>query len=171
MAVAAKLSGVMWDREPRVIKGRAGPRRSCVTRLARRWKSRCHVIRVRRSRVIDFVARVAIGRNAGVIASDVAVRTRHRGVSAGQREYGLAVIEGRRLPGTSVMADFARLRESGLHVIRVRSAVEIFQVTRRAGRAEARKHIVHMTIRTRHWDVSAGQRKRGVVVIEHRPRP
>ena len=56
-------------------------------------------------------------------------------MGSGQRESGLGVIKGRWLPGCGGVADFAGLRESAGHVIRIRGPLEIFEVARHASRA------------------------------------
>ena len=45
------------------------------------------------------------------------------------------MVKGCRLPCSGVVARLASLRESAAHVVRIRGALEIFQVTRHAGRA------------------------------------
>lgn len=60
------------DWEPRVVESRVRPTRRVVARRARGRESRSRVIRVRRPRVVGFVARVAIGRRARENAADMA---------------------------------------------------------------------------------------------------
>ena len=67
-----------------------------------------------------------------VVVIDVAVRTlpRGHGVRPSQRESGGAVVEGCIQPTGGVVALLAGLREVRGHVVRIRRALEILQVTR-----------------------------------------
>ena len=66
-----------------------------------------------------------------VVVVDVAVRAlaRRNGMRSGQREPGCRVVKRCRLPCSCVVAGFASLRESAAHVVRIRGALEILQVT------------------------------------------
>ena len=63
-----------------------------------------------------------------VVAIDVALRALHRRVGAAQREPRRRVIKRRAVPRSRVVALLATSRESRLHVIRIRRAVEILDV-------------------------------------------
>jgi len=90
-------------------------------------------VRHRRSRrvVVGLVATDAGGRRDVVVVVDVAVRAlaRRHGMRAGQREPGGRVVKRCRLPCRCVVARLASLRESAAHVVRIRGALEILQVT------------------------------------------
>ena len=81
------------DREPGVIKCRAGPSRCGVARRAGGWEAGSDVVRSR-GIVIVRVARVAICRQAaGVVIIDVAQGAGDRRVRTRQRERGVVVIK------------------------------------------------------------------------------
>ena len=75
-------------------------------------------------------------------------------------------------PGRRVVALLAGLREAGLHVIRIHSAVEVLDVARRAIGGRAGKLSIHVTLVAGNTDVRSGQRKlRKRTVIEGRRVP
>ena len=102
-----------------------GGRMAALTSLR---ESRLHVIRIRRALVILQVARCARCISNAVVAIDVTLRTLQGGVRAGQRKTGGGVVKGRVPVGRGV-AGLTGLWESRLHMIRVRRALKIFQVT------------------------------------------
>jgi len=85
--------------------------------------------------VILLVATDASGGGDAVVVVDVTVAAlaRRHVVRSGQRKSGFGMIERRRLPGRSVVAGVARLRESARDVTGVGRVLEIFQVARDAG--------------------------------------
>ena len=87
--------------------------------------------------VVPLVAADASRAADVVVVVDVTIRAlaRRHVVRSGQRESGFGVIEGRRLPGRSVMAGVAGLSEPSGDVVRVGRILEIFQVARDAGGA------------------------------------
>ena len=90
---------------------------------------------------------------------------------ASQGESRLGVIELCRLPRARVMAALASLRESLLHVVRIRRALEILQV---AGDARGCRQIVisiNVALAARHRSVCAGQREARRRVVKARSRP
>ena len=92
-------------------------------------------------------------------------------MGAGQREDGVVVIEGRRLPHRGAVADLTLLRKLRRNVIRVGSSVEIVQVTRHAcGVRRAQDHSL-VTGRARQRGVRAGQRPTGCRMVEGRAGP
>ena len=109
----------MVDVEPGVVEGRARPTGGRVTKGTGIRESRRDVVRVGGSRVIGFVAAVAIGRNRSVVILDMTAGTRHRRMRPSQRESGVVVIERRRAPGRGAMAHVALLWESNGGVVRV----------------------------------------------------
>lgn len=118
-----------------------------------------------------------VTRNAGrhsdvVVVGAVAVGAgpgRH-GVRSGQWKCGFGVVEGRRLPGRSRVAEFAGLGESTRHVIRIRRALKIGEMAGHARRAGdvvvAKLRVVAIRALPRRNGVHAGQRESRGVVIE-----
>lgn len=123
-----------------VIECRISPRRRGVATGAGGRDSGLGVIGVRRSLEILHVARNAIRRSAGELAVHVALRAGNSHMGAGQREFSeRVVIEGRGLPGRGGVAALASLRESRLHVIRIRRLLEIGEMAAHAGRGRSGK--------------------------------
>ena len=93
-------------------------------------ESRTHVVRVGRPLEVLQVATDASGICAGqvVVAIDVALRTLHARVSAGQGESCRGVIKGCVVPRSGGVALLAACREPRLYVVRIRCAVEILHV-------------------------------------------
>ena len=89
-------------------------------------------------------------------------------VRASQGEPGLRVIELSRLPGRSVMARFASLRESASHMVGVGCVLKILQVTRDAGRSGEVVVVIDVAISAcpRRNRVRSGQREVHQRVIE-----
>ena len=119
-----------------VIELPIGPGHSVMTLRARGWEAGMRHWRGR-GVVVGLMATDAGGRGDVVVVIDVTVRAlarRHR-VCARQRESGRGVVKGCRLPGSGVVARLASLRESAAHVVRIRGALEILQVTGHTGRA------------------------------------
>jgi len=106
--------------EPIVIEVRRLPSRSRVTGHALRVEGRRRMIRIRRRFVVRPVARIAVGRRAGVLVVRVALRARDRRMRPGQREPCRCMIEARGLPGSGRVAGGARRRHAGRDVIRIR---------------------------------------------------
>ncbi len=159
----------------RVIKARRLPGRGRVADVASLREVPLHVIRIRSSVEILEVTGNASRRRQVVIIVDVAVGalTRRDSMRAGQRESGLRVVEVRGLPGCRRVADFASLRQVRLHVVRIRSGVEILEVTRHAGRRRQVVIIVDVAIGAspRWHGVRTRQRERcgGVIELCRRP--
>ena len=134
-------------------------------------RSREPGVRHRGYGVVEIILVAADAGRAGdvEIVIDVAIRTLPRGnrVCTRQRKPRFRVIERRRLPGCGGVAGFASLRESPAHVVRVRGSLEIFQVTRHAGRAGQVVVVVDVAIGAlpRRNRMRAGQHKiyRGVI--------
>ena len=83
------------------------------------------------------------------------------------------MIERSRLPGRSGVANLAGLRKSRLHVIRVSGALEVFQVTRNAGRTGQVVIVIDVAISAlpRRHRVCSGQREIHQRVVERRRLP
>ena len=124
----------------RVIELAVGPGHRVVTLLAR---SRESCMRHRRGRrvVVGLMAADAGSRGDVVVVVDVTVRalTRRHGMRSAQREPGGAVVEGCIQPTGRVVTLLTGLREIRRHVIRIRRALEIFQV---AGHARGARQVV-----------------------------
>ena len=124
----------------RVIELPVGPGHRVVTLLAR---SRESCMRHRRGRrvVVGLMAADAGSRGDVVVVVDVTVRalTRRHGMRSAQREPGGAVVEGCIQPTGRVVTLLTGLREIRRHVIRIRRALEIFQV---AGHARGARQVV-----------------------------
>jgi len=77
------------------------------------------------------------------------------------------VIKACACPRGRVVALLAGLRKSGLHMVGLRRALEIFQVAADAGGVRARQVVVavHVALRALHTRVRAGQReaRRGMI--------
>src|SRR6266550_3698908 len=90
-----------------------------------------------------------------------------------QRETGSRVIEGRARPRRRVVALRAGLREAGLHVVRLRRALEIFQMTADASCIRAGQAVVavHMALSALHRGMRSRQREPGCRMIKARVVP
>jgi len=87
-------------------------------------------------------------------------------VRAGQREIGQAVIEGRRSPGVHRMALQALMAELTRLVIGVLHSVIIRLVAGKTLGRRTSELSIGMTLRAIHRNVSAGEWKRSIVVVE-----
>lgn len=107
----------MIRREPGVIESGAGPRCGRVARRTRRWEACRRVIRIGRTGVVGFMARVAIHRRACVHTTDVAETASDGRVCARERERRVVMVERRVEPRSRRVAHRAVLRIAGRHVI------------------------------------------------------
>jgi len=160
-----------------VIKGGRLPSRSRVAQFAGLRESSRHVVRICRSLEIRQVAGNARRTGDVVVAKFcvVAIRAlpRRNGVRAGQNKVHHRVIESGRGPGHRGMALRAVRREVGRDVIRVRGALEIFEVAGNTGGAGEVVVIVDVAIHAlaRRHCMATGQRKSCRRVIELRIQP
>ena len=133
------------------------------------------MIRIRRALEVLQVAVHAVRVRARqvVIIVDVALCALQRSMSTGQRESGGRVVEGRAGPGSRVMALGAGLGEAGLHVVRIRSALEVLQVATNASRVGTGQIvvIVDVALRAGNCRMRPSQRETGRRVIECCSRP
>lgn len=129
------------------------------------------MIRVVGGVVDTLVTTVAIGRDGSVVVVDMATGTRHGGVSSGQRETGVVVVEARGTPSRGAMAYVALLRESRGYVVGVFRPIEIIQVAADAGRVGNVVVRVHMTLTALQSGVCASQWPSGRCMIEGRRVP
>lgn len=142
-----------------------------MTRGARCGEACGDVVGVRRALVIRFMTGVAIGGNRGVVVVHMATGAGHRDMRPGQGKCRVVVIERRRNPRRSVVAQIAGLREPGSDVVRARSIVEIGQVTGDASGAGQLIVSVDVALRALQRSMRPGKRKSGAGVIEDRAAP
>jgi hypothetical protein len=132
-----------------------------VAHFASLREAALHVIRVISVPEILQMARDARSLGQVVVVVDVAVDTRARrhGVSAGERESGLGVIEIRWRPGRRGVARLACLRESLLDVVRIIGVLKILQMAGDTGGLSQVVVIVDVAIGAHAWRHSVGARK------------
>ena len=116
------------------------PQHGVVALFARRGEAR---MRHGRRCVVEIrlVAGNARRHRNLIVVVDVTVRAwqRWRYVCSRERETGLRMIKRRRLPCTRVVANFAGLRETARHVVRIFRTLEIGQM---AGNARRHRDVV-----------------------------
>ena len=149
-----------------VVEGRSSPCRSRVALLAGRREARLDVVRIGGAIEVLHMARGAIGRRSDELPIDMALRTRHAHVRAGQREFRESVvIESRRIPRAGVMARLASGREAGLRVRRVVGLIKV----RHVAAVASRRRIVELPTRvaggTIEGRVSASQGEAGELQV------
>jgi len=162
---------------------------------AHQWEDRC-VVESRRSPVTSGVAQSAIGREASrnvsgilcsreirlvaavasrgqgcVVAIRVATRAGNGGMSAGQRETRVVVIECRGSPGRRVMACGARRWKARSDVIGVRGPCVIGLMARVAIGGHRCVVVIGVAGCTGNRDMSACERERRSRMIEGSPGP
>lgn len=131
-----------------------------------------YVIGVSCALIVLEVAGHARSHSQVEVAVYMALRARGGDVHAGQREAGLAVIEGGIGPRSRVVAGGAGGGDSGLRVIGVGCALKILHVAGSTVGWSSGKLSVHVALGTGHGGVGAGQGKLGKgVVIESRRLP
>jgi len=139
MAIGA---GPRWNRvrsrqreiDAIVVESRWRPARCRVARVARCREIQGHMARIRRALKIFHVATRACRVSQRVVVVDMAIRARawRHCVHPSEREPGAVVVEGRIGPVAGAMALLAGLRETGGDVVRIRGALEVFQVAAHA---------------------------------------
>lgn len=161
-----------------MVKRAAGPVGGVVALLAQGRKARLSVVRVCSVVEISLVAghaRRGVGQvicPARAECRVVALGALERSVGSVERETGGRVIKRRARPGGGVVAQRAILRETRLHVIRSRGAVEVCLMARVASRAArqivstGRTECRVVALRALQRHVSAGQREAGGRVIK-----
>ena len=125
-----------------VVELAVGPKHRVMAALARRREVGSHVVHRSEGRVVVGLMAAHAGRSGDVVVViDVTVRalTRRHGVRSAQREPSGAVVEGCIQPTGRVVTLLTGLREIRRHVIRIRRALEIFQV---AGHARGARQVV-----------------------------
>ena len=108
-----------------------------------------------------------------VVGVTIGALTRRHHMRTGQRESRLGVIEGCGLPGRSVVARTASLRESTGNVVGIGGSLEILEVARHASVGGQVVVVVDVAVGAgaRRDSMRARQREVDGVVIEDRPRP
>ena len=154
-----------------VVELAVGPKHRVMAALARRREVGSHVVHRGEGRVVVGLMAAHAGRSGDVVVViDVAVRTlpRWHRVRSGQREPGGAVAEGCIQPTGRAVALLAGLWEVRRHVIRIRRALEILQVTAHASGAGQVVIVVNVAIDAlaRRHGMRTGQNESGRGVIE-----
>ena len=155
-----------------VIEGGSQPLGGGVAELTTLRKTGRDVIGAGGGLVVLQVAGHAVGTDVGVVAVGMALQARDRDVSPGKRKLRQVVIEGRAVPGGSVMASGAIVRKSRGHVVGVGGLREIGEVATRAIARHALEMVAHMAGVARQILVCAGESEiRKASVIEVRDLP
>lgn len=155
------------QREPRVVvvKRRWAPAACRVTNRAVGRESRGGVVGICGSGVIRLVARVAGRRRVCVVVICVALGAAQRRVQARQWIVRiLRMVEVDICPVRRRMARFARGRECGRGVVRVRRSRPVSAMASVTIRRQGRVVIVGVALSTRHSGVRPGQREDRCVV-------
>lgn len=128
-----------------------------------------HVVGIRSLLEIRQVTGDALRRRTGILAAGVALGALDSSVRPGEGKRCFIVIEIGIAPGARVVTVLAGLRNPGCDVIRVRSLLEIGQVTRDTRSAESGKDAAGVALRTLCVGVCARQSKfrHGVVIKAH----
>lgn len=125
-----------------MIEGRRSPGRRRMAQRAIGGISRRRMRRCLRIRIVGQVAIHTRRPQAREFAIHVASGAGYCRVLSGERKLGGAVIERRRCPSRSRMAQRAILRESRHHVIRIRGLLKHRQVTIHACCAQSSEYII-----------------------------
>ena len=159
----------------RVVEIRAHPRGGVVALRTGLREPGLHVVGVGRALEILQVAAHASCICAGqaVVVVHVALHALHGCVRAGQRESRRRMVKTRARPRSRVVALRAGLREPGLHVVRLRRALEVFQVATDASRVGTSQVVVpiHVALSALRGRVRPGQGEPGGRVVEIRAHP
>ena len=162
------------EREPRqaVVERGRGPRRGGMADFARRRKARRLVIRVRRVVILGDMAGHATCAQPHERVVDVAARTGHGDVRAGERESRFRVIEPRAKPLRRRVAERAIRREACGDVVRVGGLLESGQVAGGTSHRRACEPPTDVATRTGHVDVRSREREPGKgIVVKLRAQP
>ena len=167
MTGGANAVGVaMIDIEPSVIEGCAQPTGSRVADSAGIGEPCRDVIRTVCSLIVRLMAAETISGQSGVVVVDVTFGTVEIHMRPGQGERCVVVVERRRGPRRSVMADVALLGQVGGNVVRVVCTLKVFEVATDAGGAGQVVIVVGMALTALHIGMGAGERPSGSRVIE-----
>lgn len=152
-----------WESTVRVIERSRLPGCGVVASLAGLGESLLHVIGIICVLEILQVATHARRIRQVVVIVDVALRALHGGVRAGQSESHCTVIEAGGNPCRRGVTLLAGLRESRLHVVGIRRALEIFQMAAHAGCRRTFELIIDVALVALQRRVRADQGKAGVL--------
>ena len=142
-----------------------------MTGLTARRKARRQVIRVSRALVILLMTAIAGRRQRGVVVVHVAICAGNLGVETGQGKWCVVVIEGSAGPRRGVVAGIAGLGETAGYVVRIRCALEIFEVASYAGAAGEPVISVDVALRALQRAMRAGKSESRRSVVETRSGP
>jgi len=175
MAIGARCPDVgvrsRVDGKPGVVERRAGPRRGVVAGGASGGEVGRDVVRILDARVIRLVARIAVGRDRGVVVGDVARRAGYRDVRAGERERGVVVIKSGGSPVRGAVTYRAVQGEARLRVVGIGGLVVVADVTGVAVRGDGGVVVVYVTLRAGHGEVRTRERKHSGGMVESGPAP
>ena len=183
-ALKGGMRSVQGEAGTRMVKGCPCPIRGAVALLARCRESSLHVVRAGRSVEVRLVAGVAGGAARQVISTGraecgvVALSALQGGMRTCQREACCGVVKGCAAPVSGVVTLQTGLREVGLHVVRIRRALEIGHVACDTGRrvrqvvcaARAERGVVALSalqggMRTRQREARCGVVKGGAAPV------
>jgi hypothetical protein len=161
------------QRKPRcgVIERRGFPHCRAVTRFAPVIQGARHVIRVRRSRIVRGMTRIAVREDKLEIVVDVARLARYCLVGTCQREIGGVVVEGRRFPRHGRVALVAGLRIAQGYMIGILHSDKLCPVAVNAVHRQRGKLVVDVTVHAGDPLVKTCQGKCSVVMGECRGVP
>ena len=126
---------------------------------------RLDVIRIGRPLKILQVATDTSGVRQVEIVIGVALRTLQAGMCAGEWKPNQVVVKCRRLPGRSGVASLTGLWQAECHVIGIRGALIVLQVTPHTCRGRSLKPSADVTVGARQSGVHASQREPGVFQV------
>lgn len=141
----------------RVIELRIQPVGRRVAGVAGVRQVERHVARIAAAREVRLVASEAVLRQRCVVSVRVALRACDRGMGARQGEHR-RVIERRRHPSASGMAESTIGRETGGYVVGARRSGKVPLVARVAVGGRIRVTVVHVALRTGQRRMLTGQR-------------
>ena len=154
----------------RVVEIHGSPIRRRMAGIARRWKSRSGVARIRGSFPVRLVTAKAGRRQCRVVVVCMALAARYRRMGACKRKHR-AVIETRWAPGAGCVTEPAVGWESCRDVTRIRGARKLGLMASIARRGKRCVIVVHVALRARNRRMRARQWERRVVVVEARESP
>ena len=166
-ALSREVRSGQRERGFRVVERRTQPVDRRVTLRAVRREPRGGVVRVGRRIIRSQMACRASRRIQGVVIVDVTLSAGRGQMRSGECKSRLGVVKCGRIPRRCCVTRVAGLREAGCHMIGVRRIVEIRNMAARALKRQGGVVIVHMAQRALSRDMRAGQRKRGLGVIEY----
>jgi len=153
--------------EPGMVEDRARPSGDhLVARLTRCGKARRDVIRIVRTLIFRFVARIAIGRKRSVVVVHVAASARDLYVCPYQGESRVVMVERCRLPRRRAVTDVALLGKSPGHVIWITRALVVLHVAANTGSVGQVVVAIGVAIAALQFQVPSRQGKAAFGMIE-----